>query len=225
MCADFTPPRDLPDYLRRSAAFPRPRDSAQALATAEFGSVLPDIVAQPPFRRTCSGPMHKSPSSFRSGSPRHQRLVGTSQRIPQVSTMNGRIREIKDLSEDSVAREGFQPPRDGMKVQHRHQSPIPRSKLCRSMRGSRMQRSTTTANDLIEFGGPHRRTYRHPLCNVCFGRRFYRRQKRPELPTGNPSPLLIEDRNKQGGLMISARKRNLMVLFRNEVRREAFGPL
>lgn len=32
------------------------------------------------FRRTCPGPMHKSPSSFRPSSLRHQRLVGTSQR-------------------------------------------------------------------------------------------------------------------------------------------------
>src|SRR4029077_7046008 len=39
----------LPDYLLRSAAFSRPSDSAHALATAEFGSMLPGIVAQPPF--------------------------------------------------------------------------------------------------------------------------------------------------------------------------------
>jgi hypothetical protein len=38
-----------PDYLRRSTAFSLPSVSAQALATAESGSVLPGIVAQPPF--------------------------------------------------------------------------------------------------------------------------------------------------------------------------------
>jgi len=43
------PARLACDYLWRSAAFSRPSDSAQAAATAEFGSVLPGIVAQPPF--------------------------------------------------------------------------------------------------------------------------------------------------------------------------------
>jgi hypothetical protein len=43
------PPRDLPDYPRSSTALLLPSDSAQAFATAEFGSALPGIVAQPPF--------------------------------------------------------------------------------------------------------------------------------------------------------------------------------
>jgi hypothetical protein len=32
------------------------------------------------FRRTCSGPIDKSPSSFRRDSPRHRRLAGISRR-------------------------------------------------------------------------------------------------------------------------------------------------
>jgi len=38
----------LPDYPRNSTAFLLSSDSAQALATAEFGSVLPGIVATAP---------------------------------------------------------------------------------------------------------------------------------------------------------------------------------
>ena len=41
--ADCSLPRGLSDYPWRSAAFSRPSDSAQAVATAEFGSVLPGI--------------------------------------------------------------------------------------------------------------------------------------------------------------------------------------
>jgi hypothetical protein len=39
--------------------------------------------------------------------------------------------------------------------------------------------------------------------------------------SGHPS--VIEDRNEQGGLMISAGKRNLMLSFRNAVRRDALS--
>jgi hypothetical protein len=47
-CADRAL-RRFAGYPRCSTAFSRPSDSAQARATAEFGSVLPGIVAQPPF--------------------------------------------------------------------------------------------------------------------------------------------------------------------------------
>lgn len=49
LCADSALWRGPTDYPRSSAAFSLPSDSAHDRATAGFGSVLPGIVAQPPF--------------------------------------------------------------------------------------------------------------------------------------------------------------------------------
>lgn len=81
LCADFIPPRDLPvticgdPQLSRDRAI-RHKPLQQPSLAQRFPASWPNRL----FRRICSGPMNKSPSSFRPSSPRHQRLVGTSQR-------------------------------------------------------------------------------------------------------------------------------------------------
>src|ERR1700751_5131206 len=80
LCADFIPPRDLPVTICGDPQLSRDRairhKLLQQLSLAQcFPASWPNRL----FRRTCSDPMNKSPSSFRPSSPRHQRLVGTSQ--------------------------------------------------------------------------------------------------------------------------------------------------